>query len=105
MVVGFIGQDYIGKNYANDFENRGYSVACYVLEEPYTRNKDLITSSWVLSQPSREELEPTLRRELNRYGGELHEEMHGIHEKVARQESLVVLGSSLYTVYTTLHES
>lgn len=40
--VGFIGQGWIGKNYANDFEQRGYNVVRYALEEPYKNNKDLI---------------------------------------------------------------
>jgi UDPglucose 6-dehydrogenase len=42
MVIGFIGQGFIGKSYADDFENRGYSVTRYALEEPYAQNKDLI---------------------------------------------------------------
>jgi UDPglucose 6-dehydrogenase len=40
MSIGFIGQGFIGKNYADDFENRGYSVVRYALEEPYCHNKD-----------------------------------------------------------------
>lgn len=43
-VVGFIGQGYIGKNYADDFEERGYTVVRYALEEPYAKNKDAIAS-------------------------------------------------------------
>ena len=42
--IGFIGQGWIGKNYADDFENRGYSVVRYALEEPYRQNKDKITN-------------------------------------------------------------
>lgn len=42
MRIGFIGQGWIGKNYANDFEERGYEVIRYGLEEPYTNNKELI---------------------------------------------------------------
>lgn len=41
-VIGFIGQGYIGKNYATDFENRGYKTVRYALEEPYVQNKDRI---------------------------------------------------------------
>ncbi|HXK38354.1 MAG TPA: hypothetical protein VJ579_04780 [Candidatus Paceibacterota bacterium] len=37
--VGFIGQGFIGKNYSNDFENRGIAVVRYALEEPYVQNK------------------------------------------------------------------
>lgn len=40
--IGFIGQGWIGKNYANDFENRGFTVIRYALEEPYVQNKDKI---------------------------------------------------------------
>lgn len=40
--VGFIGQGWIGRNYADDFEKRGYDVVRYALEEPYARNKDAI---------------------------------------------------------------
>jgi nucleotide sugar dehydrogenase len=42
MNIGFIGQGWIGKNYANDFEARGLDVVRYALEEPYCRNKEKI---------------------------------------------------------------
>lgn len=42
LKIGFIGQGFIGKNYANDFENRGYSVIRYAKEEPYINNQDKI---------------------------------------------------------------
>ena len=40
--IGFIGQGYIGKNYADDFEARGYSVVRYSLEDPFIKNKEKI---------------------------------------------------------------
>ncbi|MDO8569615.1 MAG: hypothetical protein Q7R89_02460 [bacterium] len=40
--IGFIGQGYVGKNYADDFEARGYVVTRYAKEKPYNRNKDAI---------------------------------------------------------------
>lgn len=40
--IGFVGQGYVGKNYANDFEARGYEVVRYALEEPYCANRDKI---------------------------------------------------------------
>jgi hypothetical protein len=40
--IGFIGQGWIGKNYADDFERRGYATVRYALEEPYRANKELI---------------------------------------------------------------
>lgn len=44
MRIGFIGQGWIGKNYADDFEARGYEVIRYALEEPYRRNKTKIAT-------------------------------------------------------------
>ncbi len=40
--IGFIGQGWIGKHYADDFENRGFKTVRYALEEPYNKNKDRI---------------------------------------------------------------
>jgi nucleotide sugar dehydrogenase len=40
--IGFIGQGWIGKNYANDFEQRGLSVVRYGLEPEYIGNKEKI---------------------------------------------------------------
>jgi nucleotide sugar dehydrogenase len=40
--IGFIGQGWIGKNFANDFENRGYEIVRFALEEPYVQNKQKI---------------------------------------------------------------
>ncbi len=41
-LLGFVGQGYVGKNYADDFESRGYKTVRYSLEEPYRINKDKI---------------------------------------------------------------
>lgn len=41
-LIGFIGQGWIGKNYADDFEKRGYKTVRYALEEPYRANKEKI---------------------------------------------------------------
>ncbi len=41
-LVGFIGQGWIGKHYADDFEKRKYKVVRYALEQPYAKNKDAI---------------------------------------------------------------
>ena len=41
-LIGFIGQGYVGKNYADDFEKRGYKVIRYAMEEPYRNNKEKI---------------------------------------------------------------
>lgn len=42
--IGFIGQGWIGKHYADEFESRGYTVVRYALEEPYIVNKEKISS-------------------------------------------------------------
>ena len=42
LLIGFIGQGYVGKNYADDFEDRGYNVVRYSKEKPYNLNKDKI---------------------------------------------------------------
>ncbi len=42
MKIGFIGQGWIGKNYADDFEHRGFHVIRYALEERYIQNKQYI---------------------------------------------------------------
>jgi UDPglucose 6-dehydrogenase len=40
--IGFIGQGFIGKSYADDMERRGYPTVRYALEKPYRANKDKI---------------------------------------------------------------
>jgi UDPglucose 6-dehydrogenase len=42
MKIGFVGQGFIGKNYADDFEERGLVVTRYALEPAYSANKDRI---------------------------------------------------------------
>ena len=42
--IGFIGQGWIGKNYADDFEKRGFTTVRYALEAPYVQNKEKIES-------------------------------------------------------------
>lgn len=39
-LIGFIGQGYIGKNYSDDFEKRGYAVTRYSLEPQHQKNKE-----------------------------------------------------------------
>ncbi len=43
ITIGFIGQGWIGKNYANDFESRGFKTIRYALEEPYVHNQAKIS--------------------------------------------------------------
>lgn len=40
--IGFIGQGWIGKHYADDFDARGYKTVRYALEEQYKQNKGAI---------------------------------------------------------------
>lgn len=40
--IGFIGQGWIGKSYADDFEARGFAIVRYSLEKPYVENSDKI---------------------------------------------------------------
>lgn len=42
MKIGFIGQGWIGKNYADNYESRLFETVRYSLDEPYIKNKDLI---------------------------------------------------------------
>jgi nucleotide sugar dehydrogenase len=42
MTLGFIGQGWIGKNYADHYERRGFSVVRYSKEHPYILNRDVI---------------------------------------------------------------
>lgn len=39
-LIGFIGQGFIGKNYADDFENRGFSVVRYARDPRFARNRE-----------------------------------------------------------------
>src|SRR3989344_1047554 len=41
-LIGFIGQGYVGKNYGDDFERRGFKVVRYSLEPRYISNKEKI---------------------------------------------------------------
>jgi UDP-glucose 6-dehydrogenase len=42
QLIGFIGQGWIGKAYADNFEERGYDVVRYSLEKPWVQNKNRI---------------------------------------------------------------
>lgn len=46
--IGFIGQGWIGKNYADDFEARGLSVVRYGLEPEYAGNKEKIAECGIV---------------------------------------------------------
>lgn len=42
LLVGFVGQGWIGRAYADNFEERGYTVVRYSLEKPWVKNKNRI---------------------------------------------------------------
>lgn len=42
--IGFVGQGWIGKNYADDFESRGYLIVRYGLEPVYAANRENIAT-------------------------------------------------------------
>ncbi|MCD5381184.1 MAG: hypothetical protein LR008_01260 [Candidatus Pacebacteria bacterium] len=44
LKIGFIGQGWIGKTFADDFEQRGYEIVRYALEAPYNANKSQLKS-------------------------------------------------------------
>lgn len=47
-MIGFIGQGWIGKNYADNFEARGYDVVRYSLEDAYVNNREHIKECGVV---------------------------------------------------------
>lgn len=44
MKIGFIGQGWIGKNYADDFENRGFTIVRYSLDPQHLLNREAIAA-------------------------------------------------------------
>ncbi len=48
MTIGFIGQGFIGKSYADDMERRGHTVVRYALEDPYRKNKEAIAACGIV---------------------------------------------------------
>ena len=46
--LGFIGQGWIGKNLADNFEARGHSTIRYAHEEPYNKNKELLKEADII---------------------------------------------------------
>ena len=50
-LIGFIGQGFIGKNYADDFVSRGYEVVRYSLDPAHQANKDKIKDTVINASP------------------------------------------------------
>jgi nucleotide sugar dehydrogenase len=44
VLIGFVGQGFVGGNYANNFEKRGLSIVRYSLEPKYVHNKEAIAA-------------------------------------------------------------
>lgn len=73
--IGFIGQGWIGKNYADDFEKRGYDVVRYALEEPYVQNKEEIKTCNIVfiavpTPSTKEGFDPSILKEAVKNVGE-----------------------------------
>lgn len=47
-IIGFIGQGFVGKNMANEFEERGYTTIRYSLEPEYIGNKDKVKDASIV---------------------------------------------------------
>lgn len=47
-LIGFVGQGFVGKNYADDFDARGYTTIRYALEAPYHLNKGKLAEAHVV---------------------------------------------------------
>ncbi len=47
-LIGFVGQGFVGKSYADDFEERGFEIVRYSLEPQYKENKDKIQKAEVV---------------------------------------------------------
>lgn len=48
MLIGVIGQGFVGKNIADDFEKRGHTVVRYSKEEPHIKNKDAVKDAEIV---------------------------------------------------------
>lgn len=46
--LGFIGQGFVGKNYADSFEDRGFSVIRYSKEEAYSANREMLREADII---------------------------------------------------------
>jgi nucleotide sugar dehydrogenase len=46
--IGFLGQGWIGKNYADNFESRGYEVVRYSKDKEYVGNKDNLSDCRII---------------------------------------------------------
>lgn len=44
LTIGFIGNGYVGKHIADDFEQRGHAVIRYALEAPFNKNKKAVST-------------------------------------------------------------
>ncbi len=101
-IVGFIGQGFIGKNYADDLESRGYEVVRYALEEPYRINKERIKECDIvfIAVPT-----PTIPAGTMRDDGHPHVRFddHIVCEAMtlARDGAIVVIKSTLLPGTTT----
>src|SRR3989338_2944067 len=86
-LVGFIGQGFVGKAYADEFEKRGFKGVRYSLEEPYRANKEKIKECDIvfIAVPT-----PTVPLEAS---GEVGRHPLGFDDSIVRA-SLALVGKS-----------
>lgn len=88
--IGFIGQGWIGKNYADDFEKRGYTVTRYARDKEYVSNgakiKDCDIVFIAVPTPTRnKKFDDSIVREVIKLVG---------HGKIAVIKSTIVPGTT-----------
>jgi len=95
-LIGFIGQGFIGKNYADDFERRGFEVVRYSLDEPYVENKEKVKECGIVfvAVPT-----PTIPSGKKRNDGnpQVHFDNQIVREavKASASRSIVVIKSTI----------
>lgn len=96
VLIGYVGQGFIGKNYADDTERRGFKVIRYALEEPYRANKEKIKDCDIIfiAVPT-----PTVPLEAS---GEVGRRSLGFDDSIVRQALSLVGKGKIAVVKSTL---
>ena len=96
-LIGFIGQGFIGKAYADDFEKRGYSVVRYALEPEYAGNKEKIKECEVVFIAVNAATVPTGKRRDDGHPSVRYDDSNVRSvPALARPGATVVIKSTLY---------
>ncbi len=97
LKIGFIGQGFIGKAYADDFEKRGYTVVRYSLDEEYKNNKDKIVECDVVFIAVNAATIPTGEKRDDGHPAVKYDDSNVRSTPVlARPGAIVVIKSTLY---------